>query len=121
VTLLFRNLGTYAQDTWRIIPRLTMTYGLRWDVDLVPSATNGPEFNAVIGFDLNSLSSLALLPPGTRPYQTRWGNAAPRVGLAYQLWPSGGNQTVLRGGFGKFYDLASSQAGYLGRVIVEIR
>jgi hypothetical protein len=44
-----------------------MTYGLRWDVDLVPSTTNGPEFNAVTGFDLNNLSNLALLPPGTRP------------------------------------------------------
>jgi outer membrane receptor protein involved in Fe transport len=47
VTLLFHNLGAFAQDTWRINPRLTMTYGLRWDVDFVPSTTNGPEFNAV--------------------------------------------------------------------------
>jgi hypothetical protein len=113
VTFLFQNLGTYAQDTWRINPYLTITYGLRWDVDFAPSTTAGPEFNAVTGFDLNNLSNLALLPPGTPPYPTRWGNVAPRVGLAYQLWPSDRNQTVLRGGFGKFYDLASSQAGYL--------
>jgi hypothetical protein len=113
VTLLFHNLGAFAQDTWRMNPRLTMTYGLRWDVDFVPSSTNGPEFNAVTGFDLNNLSNLALLPPGTAPYRTRWGNVAPRVGLAYQLSKSDRWQTVLRSGFGKFYDLASSQAGYL--------
>ena len=113
VTFLFHNLGAYAQDTWRMTPRLTITYGLRWDVDFVPSTTNGPEFNAVTGFDLNNLSNLALLPPGTPPYRTRWGNLAPRVGLAYQLSQSPNWQTVLRGGFGVFYDLASSQAGYL--------
>jgi len=113
VTLLFHNLSAYAEDTWRMNPRLTVTYGLRWDVDYVPSATNGPEFNAVAGFDLNDLSNLALLPPGTAPYRTRWGNVAPRVGLAYQLSQSNRWQTVLRSGFGRFYDLASSQAGYL--------
>jgi outer membrane receptor protein involved in Fe transport len=51
-TFLFRNLGVFAQDTWRIMPRLTMTYGVRWDVDFVPST----------GFDLNDLSGLALAP-----------------------------------------------------------
>jgi outer membrane receptor protein involved in Fe transport len=36
-SLLFRNLGVYAQDNWRITPRLTLTYGIRWDVDFAPS------------------------------------------------------------------------------------
>jgi hypothetical protein len=108
-TLLFRNLGVFAQDTWRIMPRLTMTYGLRWDVDFVP--TSGPEFNAVTGFDLSNLSNLALLPAGTPPYKTKWGNAAPRIGLAYQVSESQRWQTVLRSGFGVFYDLASSETG----------
>jgi hypothetical protein len=111
VTLLFRNLGLFTQDTWRIMPRLTMTYGLRWDVDFVPSSIRGPEFAAVTGFDLSDLSNLALAPSGTRPYKTKWGNLAPRIGLAYQLSESERWQTVLRGGFGIFYDLASSEAG----------
>ena len=110
-TLLFRNLGTFAQDTWRMASRLTMTYGLRWDVDLVPSSLHGPNFNAVTGFDLGNLSNLALLPAGTPPYKTKWGNLAPRIGLAYQLSQNERWQTVLRGGFGVFYDLASSEAG----------
>ena len=62
-----------------------MTYGLRWDVDFVPSSISGPEFNAVTGFDLSNLSNLALLPAGTPPYKTKWGNVAPRIGLAYQV------------------------------------
>ena len=112
-TFLFRNLGIFAQDTWHIMPRLTMTYGLRWDVDFVPSSISGPEFAAVTGFNLSDLSNLALAPAGTAPYKTKWDNFAPRIGLAYQVSHNPRWQTVLRGGFGVFYDLASSEAGNL--------
>jgi hypothetical protein len=110
-TFLFRNLGLYAQDTWRIVPRLTVTYGLRWDIDFVPQSLSGSSFPAVTGFNLDNLSNLALAPPGTQPYSTTYGNIAPRFGIAYQLLQSQGWQAVLRGGFGVFYDLASSEAG----------
>ena len=109
-TLLFRNLGIYAQDTWRVTSRLTLTYGLRWDVDFVPQTISGPNFPGVTGFDLSNLSNLALAP-GTPAYKTTYGNVAPRVGLAYQLSQSQDLQTVLRGGFGVFYDLADSEMG----------
>ncbi len=109
-TLLFRNLGMFAQDTWRISPRLTLTYGLRWDFDFAPASISGPSIGAVTGFNLNDLSNLALAPPGTRPYKTTYGNFAPRIGLAYQLSRSQEWQTVLRGGFGIFYDLATAEA-----------
>jgi hypothetical protein len=109
--LLFYNLGVFAQDTWRISPRVTLTYGLRWDVDFAPSAASGPSLAAVTGYDLNDLSKLAVAPAGTPPFQTTYGNVAPRFGVAYQLSQSQDWQTVLRGGFGVFYDLATSQAG----------
>jgi hypothetical protein len=110
-TLLFRNLGAFAQDTWRVAPRVILTYGLRWDVDFVPESLDGPNFNAVTDFNLNNLSQLALAPAGIPPYKTTFGNVAPRIGVAYQLFRSQDWQTVLRGGFGVFYDLASSEAG----------
>ena len=31
--LLSQNISLYGQDTWKITPRFTMTYGLRWDVN----------------------------------------------------------------------------------------
>ena len=109
--LVLKNLGVFGQDTWRIRPRLTVTYGLRWDVDFAPSSTGGPNLQAVTGFNLQDLSNLALAPAGTPPFETRYDNIAPRLGLAYQISQSQEWQTVLRTGFGVFYDLATSQAG----------
>jgi len=109
--LLFHNLGVFAQDTWRPSPRLTITYGLRWDVDFVPGSTNGVNFPAVTGLNFSDLSQLSLASAGAPPFRTTYGNVAPRLGLAYGF--SGGPewQTVLRGGVGLFYDLATSEVG----------
>ncbi len=109
-TFLFRNLGVFVQDTWRM-RRLSLTYGVRWDVDFAPSSTSGPSFPAVTGFNLTNFSNLALGPAGTSPFNTPYGSVAPRVGIAYQLSQSQDWQTVLRGGFGVFYDLASGELG----------
>jgi hypothetical protein len=109
--LLLNNLGVFGQDTWRVTPRLTLTYGLRWDLDFAPSAINGPALPAVTGFNLNDLSQLALAPAGTPAFRTTYDNVAPRLGIAYHLRQAQDSQTVLRGGFGIFYDLASSEVG----------
>jgi len=112
-TFLFYDLGLFAQDTWRVLPRLTLTYGLRWDVNFVPSTSSGPSIPGVTGFSLNNLSQLALAPIGTPPYKTGFGNIAPRFGVAYQLSQRPEWGTVFRGGFGVFYDLADSEIGNL--------
>jgi hypothetical protein len=111
--LSFRNLGLYGQDTWRILRRLTLTYGLRWDVDFAPSSLSGPSLAAVTGFNLNNLSNLALAPAGTPPFHTTYGDLAPRVGVAYQVRTQQDWQTAVRGGFGLFYDLATQEVGNL--------
>lgn len=109
--LLFHNLGAYAQDTWRMGPRFTMTYGLRWDVDFAPSSGNGLNIPAVTGYSPGNLAGLAIAPVGTPPFKTAYGNFAPRLGVAYQISQSHDWQTVLRGGVGTFYDLVSAETG----------
>jgi hypothetical protein len=79
----------YIEDSWKILPRLTLNYGLRYDVDLQPQGYN------------NNLSDPieAPLPKGI---PRDFNNFAPRAGLAWTLDKSG--KTVIRAGFGIFYD-----------------
>jgi hypothetical protein len=112
-TLAFRNFGAFAQDTWHILPRLTLTYGLRWDVDFAPSTTLPAGFPAVTGFNLDDLSHLALAPSGAPLFRTPYGCVAPRLGVTYQLSQSQNWGSVLRGGVGIFYDLADGEVGNL--------
>jgi len=111
-TFLFHNLGTFAQDTWHIKPRLTMTYGVRWDIDYTPTL-QGTSYSlpAVTGYNPTNPTNLAIAPAGTPIYNTHYGNFAPRVGIAYQLNNSENRALVLRGGFGVYYDLASTEVG----------
>jgi hypothetical protein len=108
-TVLFQNFGAFAQDTWMVNSRLTITYGVRWDVDVSPSSTSGPALQSVTGFNLNDLSKLAIAPSGAPVYRTPYGNVAPRLGVAYQVRRSPNWQTTLRGGFGTFFDLVSPE------------
>jgi len=110
-SLLFHNVGVFAQDTWRPLPRLSLTYGLRWDVDVAPSTTSAPHLTAATGVDLTNPANLALAPDGTPIFSTKYGNFAPRIGAAVQLSQKPGHEIVLRGGYGIFYDLATQELG----------
>jgi hypothetical protein len=108
----FNNWGFFAQDTWKISPRLTLTYGLRWDVNPPPTANK--QLLAVN--EVSDPVNTQLAPLGTPLWHTTYGNAAPRLGAAYQLHSDRGRETVLRGGFGVFYDLGDQAAGRAANV-----
>jgi hypothetical protein len=108
--LLSRNFSFYGQDTWKITPRLTLTYGLRWDINpAIKSKSSANDPFTVTGLD--NPSTIALAPRGTPLYQTTYGNVAPRIGAAYQLRQGSNWASVLRAGFGTFYDLGSGSLG----------
>jgi hypothetical protein len=126
----------YAQDTWRVVPSVTLTYGLSysWQTPYnfanqaesllvnaandqpisattylqqrVASAEAGDIFNPTLGFMPVAKTSLG------SAYSTDYSNIAPRVALAWSPSHSDGvmgkvfgmQKTVLRGGFGIYYD-----------------
>ena len=108
--LLSRNFSLYGQDTWKITPRFTLTYGLRWDINYPIKGKNSANDPFTVT-GLNNPATIALAPRGTPLYQTTYGNVAPRVGVAYQFGEKPNRETVLRGGFGIFYDLGSGALG----------
>jgi len=105
--LLFTNLSAYAQDTWRAASRLTLTYGLRWEVNPPPTAREGKQLYAVVGLDNPTTMTVA---PGAI-YKTQYVNFAPRVGAAFALSRRAELESALRGGWGVFYDTGNSTAG----------
>jgi hypothetical protein len=115
-----RYMGTYIQDTWRITPRLTLNYGLRWepyfgtviqhgwvshfDMDafvknqrstVYPNAPAGTFFPGDPSFDT-----------GKRPMKPKLNNWAPRLGLVWD--PRGNGRMTVRASWGMFYDLPST-------------
>ncbi len=107
VSPLYTNFSAFAQDDWRITARLSLSMGLRWEVNPAPGVTSGILPFTVVG---SSLATLALAPQGTPLWETGWHNIAPRVGAAYVLRNTPKYQTVLRGGFGLFYDAGQQLA-----------
>lgn len=108
--LLSQNFSLFGQDTWKITPRLTITYGLRWDVNPALNGKNS-ENDPFTVIGLNDPATLTLAPRGTPLYETTYGNFAPRVGVAYQFRGIRSWDAALRAGFGIFYDLGQGSLG----------
>jgi carboxypeptidase family protein/TonB-dependent receptor-like protein len=107
--LVSRSTSIYAQDIWKIGPRLTLTYGLRWEFNPAPSPRGATTLAS--WKNVNEPSSIALAPAGTPVWRTTYANLAPRVGVAWT--PTDKRDLVLRAGGGIFYDLGVGAAGNL--------
>jgi hypothetical protein len=109
------NFGFYVQDSFRVTPRLTLNYGLRWDYFGVVKEKN----NLLSGItSLDAVNDTFTLTQVGQPglsslYNPDKKNFAPRVSAAWDV--TGKGKTVIRAGFGMFYD-AFSQDMALGHL-----
>jgi hypothetical protein len=103
---VFTNFSAFAQDVWRAGTRLTLTYGVRWELNAPPQENNGHHPWHATSTD--DFSTLAVRPEGTPLWKTSFGNFAPRLGMAYQL--PGGAGAILRAGAGLYYDAGGGPA-----------
>ena len=101
-----QRLGFYAQDSWRATPSLTINYGLRYDTTFgLFEASGHSQLDNPALLTLEALQIPLFQHPGApRDYRLA---IAPRLGLAYS--PGTAKKTVVRAGFGMFYnDLAQN-------------
>ena len=105
--------GVFIQDTWKVTRKLTLDYGIRWDL----STTYKEQYGRLGQFDPNLANANAGGHPGATIYASTCNcqfyqpiypyAVGPRLGVAYQLNP----KTVLRGGFGVNYQFINATAG----------
>jgi hypothetical protein len=98
VGLIASHYGFYAQDDFRLTPKLTLNFGARYDVMPYPSEMH----NRLSNFDPATRTMLvAGVNTNTHLVNTDYNDVAPRIGLAWTLGSSG--TTVIRAGYGIGY------------------
>jgi len=116
-TPIFNETALFVQDEWRIRPKISLSMGVRWEVNPPPTEERGNDAYTLLG-NLDNPASLTLAPQGTSLWKTPWYNFAPRLGLAWTAHDRAGWETVVRTGGGIFFDNANQVAslGYGGGI-----
>jgi hypothetical protein len=114
-TPIFNETSAFAQDNWHVAPRLTLSFGLRWEINPPPTEAHGEDAYTLSG-NVYDPSALTLAPRGTPLWKTSWFNFAPRLGAAWTIRDVPGWETVIRTGGGVFFDSDNEVAteGYSG-------
>ncbi len=98
------QLAFYVQDDWKATRRLTLNLGLRWDANIGNLPAQDQNRTILLLKQLNHPMARALTSDDSklRRETPSWTEFQPRVGFAWD--PSGDGKTVIRGGYGMFYD-----------------
>lgn len=101
---IMKDSSLFAQDDWKVTPRVTVNLGLRWDRYGAPTESHGilAQFNNLGKcFDPACIAAVRVTP-APRMWNTRNRDFAPRVGFAWDIFGQG--RSSLRAGYGIFYD-----------------
>ena len=100
----FHQLALYIQDDYKINPRLTLNLGLRWDanIGLLVNQINNRTIRILRQIDHPRAKAVTGDPEALKRKTPSWLEFQPRFGIA--LDPTGSGRTVIRGGYGIFYD-----------------
>ncbi|MGB9402730.1 MAG: TonB-dependent receptor [Candidatus Acidiferrales bacterium] len=91
----------YAQDTFRVTPKLTLSYGVRWE-DYSPETMTGKGLGGFANLQQGIIRVAGYGPYGLNGnIDASWDAFAPRLGIAYQIKP----KTVIRMGYGRSFDM----------------
>lgn len=90
--------GFFALDNWQVSPKLTLNYGLRYELPTVPYSVNG--YARILNADQTALIPTTTPDPGFKFIRPNHDNWAPRIGFAYRAT----EKTVIRGGIGAYYN-----------------
>jgi Carboxypeptidase regulatory-like domain len=98
-----KRLFWYGQDSWHATPKLTLTYGLRWEW-VFPETVNAIGNGAELDVNTGQMDVFGVGLVSNHGYQSmNWHNFAPRLSVAYQITP----KTVIRAGYGWSYSLGT--------------
>jgi outer membrane receptor protein involved in Fe transport len=114
------NYGLFAQDDWRLFPKLTLNLGLRYDVQTAPTDTQRriAVFEPGVQSTVSPTAMLGQLFPGdpgvpAGGVDTNYNHFSPRVGFAFDPYNNG--RTVFHGGAGLFFDTISGNEWMLSQ------
>ncbi len=99
-----RPLAFFGQDSWKVHPRLTLNYGVRYDVELTDTIPPVPFTDPLTGISLSAGDLLTAqdVMNVQQGFPRDKNNIAPRFGLAWDI--KGDGKTVIRAAYGLFYD-----------------